>query len=163
MRETDGNLHMHIDGSVTPRRFLYPFYAWQKGENIIVTDVSITMIDNGMRPDRFGGINGGLANGITITVEDENDNVILDVMDGTTVKNNMEWSHLAGAGIGIWDKGTGADGFLIDWRPDSTGLSLRLKPGHRLVFTINDDLSSIAHFAAMVQGHLMDEFRAMKD
>lgn len=143
---------MHINASVTPVDFKYTMPAGKAG---IVARVNIHIQDGSVDPSDFGGIVGGVTNGISLKVYDSDDTELIDFMDSHPVQINSEWTHQAGVDMFI-HKGSGDDSLSVRWTISKVGASLYLTAGQYIQVTIADDFSGITEFHIFIQGILAD-------
>ena len=143
---------MHINGSVTPVNFKY---TMPEGKAGIIARVNVHIQDGSVDPSDFGGINGGITNGVSLKVFDPDDTEIIDFMDGHPVVINSEWTHQAGVDMFI-HTGAGDDSLSVRWTLSKVGASLYLTAGQYIQLTVSDDLSSISEFHIFVQGIMAD-------
>ena len=134
------SIDMDVNGSITPVLFKWTVPA---GVQARVTRLIIHLSDAGSQPGDFGGINGGVANGVLFHVFDENDVLTLDLLDGTSIKINGDYAHIAGVDIDV-KTGTGLDSTVARATMAKTGASLLLLPGQYIGLTVQDDLTSIS-------------------
>ncbi len=139
---------MSINGSVTPVAF-----EW---ENIRSRPAAIartlwSILDAGPTANTFGGIAGGITNGLLIELVDNADVVQFDFFDGETVKKNHQFGLLAGVDWVVL-AGPG-DAFTVRWTLAKAGKELRLPPGFKLRVTVQDDLTPIDSMTVMLQGY----------
>ena len=102
-------------------------YPVNSGFIALISRCIIHIQDAGILPSKFGGINA-LTNGLKIqAIDDDGTSVLKDFLDGTTIKENGEFSHLAGVGTEI-DAGAGDDSLSVLWDFNLTcGASLLLQ------------------------------------
>ena len=109
--------------------------------------------------DRVGGRTGlasALTNGIVVEVVNGSGSTatqLFDFTDGQNIKTNENWTLLSGTDA-VATPAAGDDALPIRWTLAKSGSSLYLKPGHRIRFTLQDDLTGISSMRAMVQGEL---------
>lgn len=139
---------MNVDGSVTPVHFDYVAV-----NDRYVDRCNFVIIDGGITPIKFGGISGGLTNGVLVRVVDSDDATVLDFLEGETIKKNADWDFLAGTD-NIIENAAGDDHMCIRWTLSKgmRGKPMYLPIGWKLRFTVQDDLTPITQFRIMVQG-----------
>lgn len=144
--DSNGSYDMTVNGSVTPVRFAITPPA---GMIWMINRLNIFMLASGMTNSSFGGIAGGLATGLTITL-DVNGSPSFDILRGYRIKQNKDifkiWPSvqpnttvLSGQNDVI---SADADTHRFLNRP----LPLDGKLGHSLALRINADLESITAF-----------------
>lgn len=143
------NMNVNATG-MTPSVFQYEVPA---NKVLVARKINFILTDAAFTPIKFGGI-AALANGVKVTVTDGSDVELLDFLDTLTIKNNIEFGLLAGANINI---GSALDGMTVGWTLSDTGHGLILTEGEKIKVSIQDDLTGLTEFRAMVQGVLYDE------
>lgn len=146
--------HMNVNGSVTPQIFQVGPVGPGTGVEVDITRIMGYLEDNVVMDDaKFGGISA-LARGIQVRVNN-------------TVMTN-QWNAKSNGELGLlcfdtWytDK---APAGLYGFRFRSTyagqekhGVTLRLEPGDMLEIIIQDDLTDLAEFRMMAQGHVVTD------
>lgn len=144
---------MNVDGSVTPVKFYFAGEASDKRTPIIVRLFFFLQDTSGMRAGFFGDLAGALTNGIRLTVEDNDQNELLDVFDGGAIDKNAEFSKfMYDAKLDTWGPG---DEFITArlsfnrFMPEG----LALPSEQRLVATVRDDLTSLQNFQIFIEGY----------
>lgn len=93
-----------------------------------------------------------MSNGLKVEVVDQAGTVLLDFLDGSTIKANHQWTQLAGTDNPI-TAAAGDDEFSVRWTLSSgLGDQLSIGPTEDLRATVQDDLSAMTYFRIMVQG-----------
>ena len=96
-----------------------------------------------------------LANGVTLKVM-SGSNVITDLTDAVPVKSNANWgAHCYDVSYSGFAAGTFYT--LVRWTFSHAGRPLILDgfTNEQLVFTVNDDLSTLVSHTAQIQGHVI--------
>ncbi len=143
---------MDVNGSSTPVSFQVVVPAGKVG---IISRVVFHMVDGGMTWAEFGGITA-LSNGVLVRARDSNDDVLLDFMDGAALTSNSMFAHLAGVDAFLSVEAQD-DAFSVRWSLFKTGYVPYLTAGQYLELLVQDNLSAITHFQAILQGRLIDE------
>ncbi len=138
---------MAVDGT-TPVKYKYTATA-----PLVLTRAIFDMVDANIRPNKLGGINA-VTNGLKVELYDADDTLLIDFLDGTTIKQNSDFSHLASIDVLILDA-AGLDHLPIRWTIAKTGRGLRMKTGQYLQVTVRDNLAAIDSFTTVVQGYLL--------
>lgn len=152
---------LRVDGSTTP---IDAFVGPPINGDLYLTTANILVADSGVVAlNRFGGIGGGLTNGIDIFVETENDRFLV----ASSLKSNFDLIRL-----GTLTQGTGGktdayllantnaaneDGYnpVMDFTKVSPlGIRLRKDTLDKLGITINDDLTSLGTFNVIINGYV---------
>ena len=140
--------HMNVNGLGAPIYFDYvavdPIF-WAERVNIDISDGAILA-------DGFGG-RAALTNGLTLKYHDSDDSVLLDFLDGLVLKENHEWSHLAGVDVDRDTQvGNTDDSLIVRWTIAKAGAPLKMVSGQYLRVTVQDDLSDLTHYEMNIQG-----------
>lgn len=145
------SIEMAVNGSITPVLFKYTVPA---GFQARVTRMVIHLTDAGSNPGDFGGINGGIANGVLIQAFHADDVLGLDFLNGTSIQVNGDYAHISGVDIDV-KTGVGLDSTVARATITKTGSSLLMDPGEYIGLTVQDDLTSISGiYRVMVHGNL---------
>lgn len=151
-RRSNGSKYMNVDGSVTPVHFDYV-----APKNVHLTRVNFSLVDDDIHYGVLGGLPTALTNGILIKALDANGvGVLIDFLEGEAIRANEDFANLAGIDATVvWQPGASAgDNFFpIRWTLAKAGANLQLHTGQRIRITIQDNLTGLSHFTAMVQGH----------
>lgn len=145
---------MAVDGT-TPVKFAFVAPA---GVRAVINRVHPLYYCQNPKPDRFAGIGAApLVNGILVEVLDDSLAVVTDYLKGDTIIQDGDWNLLTGKDEEP-SRSTGVtERVAVRWTIRLSGHGLWLPPLHRLQFTVQDNLSSIAGFGPfriMVQGAL---------
>ena len=146
---SNGSKDMNIDGSVTPVTFSVEHHRAVMDMDIF--RVNMVILDAGPAASEFGGIPNGLTNGLLIRVMDSQGNILLDFLDGLTIRNNSDFGLLAGPDWPIVT-GAGTDAVSVRWTIAKAGDSVVLNKGDRFEVVVQDDLTSLDSFRIQVQG-----------
>jgi hypothetical protein len=147
LEESGGSPDMTVNGSPTK------YYLAAPAEQLYhVASVQIQIADATWVEDGFGGL-AALSTGVGIEVEDLDGTQLIDFTAGNNIKTFADFGYLAGAQVATAISTGGTNKFgLVEWNLESGGAFLSLTAGQRLVFTINDDLTGLVTFQALVQG-----------
>ena len=141
---------MAVDGSDTP----IPFYSFPGTTVPIgIMRVLFYIVDDQIAPSKFGGDSAlSEETGLRIELVNSNDSVAVDFLGGFSIKNNADWTLLAGPDSMI-HPAAGNDLLSIRWTI-AGGLNgiLQLRPGQRLKVTVRGDLTRLVTFRGFVQG-----------
>ncbi len=152
LRETGGSNEMSIDGSITPVVF-----EWvnERTTPAVINRTLWDILDAAPTATKFAGIAApGLTNGLKIECADPSDVVQFDFLDGGTIKQNHQFSTLAGVDW-VLTTGQGLDAITIRWSLFKSGKEMRLPPGFKFRVTVQDDLTSIDTMTVMLQGYYL--------
>jgi len=121
------------------------------GEDWNVMRVNFKIYDPMSDPTKFGALSA-LTNGCKIEILDASDVVVHDYMDGLTVKTSGDFGLLAGPDVAGIETSKTVDVQIIRWTlAKGTNDPNRLPEGARIRITIQDDLTGINEFRAMLQ------------
>ena len=148
--------------TTAPISFNYPStQGIPTGRTFSMQRVNWLIQDAVIRNQGFGGISTGLAAGLKIgiwsssTVSSTVAPDALDFMDGETLKKHNQYAYLAGVDALPLSTNAAADGFVsMRWTVAKAGAPLSMIPGQQFRVVVQDDLSDITEFQAMVQGVL---------
>lgn len=147
-RDSSDSIDMNVNGSVTPVNFDINGEATGPVEIyhivLAITDASITTT-------AFGGIVGGITNGITMKFFDSNGVVLFDPFDGASVKNNRGFLAPSG-GETLAEPASGDDFLIIPFDFAAEGGAILLDPTDYIRITISDDITGLSFFRAMAHG-----------
>lgn len=150
----DGSEKMAVDGSVNACHF-----DIDRPEGpLLVGRCVFSIVDVGMNATTFGGL-PRLLNGLLVRVVDRNDAVIKDFLDGRAIRENSEWTLLAGVDAPIPLEPPGMKvAFPIRWSlfHGLGGIPLHLSAGNKLRFTVQDDLTGLTSFSVAAHCHHED-------
>lgn len=108
----------------------------------------------GMRAEYYGDLASALTNGIKVSVDDGAATELCDLTDGDPVKSNAGWGrHCFDVDVKTW--GAGNELLLVRWTFSKAGAPVFLQEGHRLIVTLNDDLTGLVSHNFMVQGYVV--------
>ena len=151
LKNAAGSRDMNVDGSSTPVPFYYEVPA---GRNAEVSRVNFTVVDGAMGYGEFGGLGAALTNGLKVEIHNSSGVTLFDFLDGFTVKVNEDFDGLAGIDTVIHPV-AGDDSMPVRWtisRAIPRAHGLVLDAGQRIAITVQDDLSNLTKFRAMIQG-----------
>ena len=139
-----GPKSMKVDGATIN----IPFRLVSDGTRMTITRLLVTISDTAIQFGKFGGI-PALTNGLTVKAHDVDGAVLMDFLDGGSIKSNCEWASLAGMDLHRGDIG---DHFSVRWTLEKAGDQLHLEKGQYLEILVRDDLSAIDSMSVMAQG-----------
>lgn len=145
--------NMNIDGSGATQIF-------QVGPTGVGADIDITRIMGfiqdgvtpGMDDSKFGGIAGGLTNGVVLRY---NNNVMNNLWN---IKTNGEFGLFCYDTAYTANAPAGSEGFRFRnsyGGQSKHGVTIRLEPGDTLELLIQDDLTDLEDFRMLAQGHVV--------
>ena len=146
-RDSGSSMDMNVDGSTTPVSFRVTAPA---GKSVHLERVLFMIEDGAIRLNRFGGT-AVLSNGLTIKLFDENDNELIDFLDGATIKRLGDFTLIAGTD-NVAAAASGDDTWTCRWTISKAGSPLFMQAGHYLEVLVQDNLSSVSIFRAEAQG-----------
>jgi len=143
---------LNIDGSSTPVVFnIVP----NSGKKFFVHRVIIVIQDQGISFLKFGGITGGLTNGVAVEVQEGGES-IRDIGAFGNIKLNSQFSF-GGGGISLTSASTDLFQVTFDIAAVGTAFELVDSDSDFLRFTVNDNLTTIDQFKIVAQGYEVDE------
>ncbi len=125
-------------------------YEIDLGIDWLLSRINMGIFDANPTSAKFGGI-GELTNGVLIQCVDADGGVLQDFTGGRPITKNADFNYLTGVDT-ITETGAGLDFVRIRFTIFHAGDDMLLIPGHKLRFTIQDDLSNLTEFRAMGQG-----------
>ncbi len=149
-RNGGGSMEMAVDGSITPVEF-----EWKNEEpikNAVCARLLWDILDGSPTTTKFGGIIGGLTNGVLMQLVDAADAVVLDFTDGDPIKQNHQFARMVGTDWAL-TIGAGVDAVNVRWSLFKTGKELLVPPGFKLRVTIRDDLTTVDSMSVSMQGY----------
>jgi hypothetical protein len=139
-------------------------YTVPAGKNFYLQRVNFVIVDGSITPAKFGGLSA-LTNGLKIQVLSSAGAEVIDFTDGQNIKTNSDFALLAGVDS-IIRPAAGDDMFPVRWTIDKAG-DLKAEKGNFIMgplsvfrITVQDDLSGITLFKAMIQGVTEDVGKA---
>lgn len=147
----DDDHDMVVNGASVPVNFQY---LVPSGKTAQISRLNFQIIDGGIGYNEFGGLGSVLTNGLLIKVLDtDGTTVLIDFMDGETIKSNEDFNALAGVDT-VTTPAAGDDQLAIRWTiaRANDGGSMTLHEGQILRVTVQDDISALTKFQIMVQG-----------
>jgi hypothetical protein len=146
---------MNVNGSSTTQIFQIGPVGVATGIYIDITRIMGYIQDgNAMDDSMFGGISGGLTNGIVFRL---NNDVITNYWN---MKTNGQIGLLAFDANYTAKAPTGSYGFRFRNTyagPSKHGVTLRISPGDTLELLVQDDLTGLEVFNMMAQGHYVTD------
>lgn len=120
-----------------------------------ITRIHFLIKDTLCQAGKFGGI-AALTNGVKIQVidADAGATVLVDFLDGKTIKMNEDFDWLAGIDVPGLDATVSTDIIPVRWtlRKDLGGEDLELVAGQRFRITLQDDLSGLTEWRTIAKG-----------
>jgi hypothetical protein len=148
--ENGGSSDLNVDGSSTPVDFtLSP----PSGKIYHIHKVLIGIEDTSINHDKFGGITGGLTNGILFKVkENGTERDLIPV----ALKKNAGFYVVA---FDVTISSSTTDILVARWDFSDSGTTLKLQDSTSdyLKLTVQDDLTTITQFKVLVQGYEVTE------
>ena len=141
---------MSVDGSSTPVQF---FKAPASGNILDIYTIRVVIYDTDMEPALFGSISA-LTNGVQFHItETDGSTELVDFTDGFDIKVNADINSIISGDSIVQDKGAGGGMDMWSWLWESPdGTPIRLTDERRIQMIVNDDLTAIDFFGAMIQG-----------
>jgi len=145
LKESGGSSDLNVDGSVTPVTFSA---APPTGKKWFIQSVTLVLEDASINFTKFGGIPGGLTNGIEIRVKEGG---LAEATLGT-FKTNGDF-HVFTTDIRIDSAAT--DFLTVNANiKENTGTTLEIADANSEIFKIivNDDLTTLDRFNVLIKG-----------
>jgi len=150
LKDSGGDYELMVDGSLESQIFSYTV---PNGKTFYLSRINFNIVDGSMIPTKFAGLTALGANGCEFYIEDADSNTVLDFTDGKLLSDNSDFAPLAGTDS-IVIAASGDDALPVRFTINKAGKYMRLPEGYKIVFTVNDDLSTVTKFHVMVQGIL---------
>jgi hypothetical protein len=121
-------------------------------EIIEVARLIIIIGDASVAAERYGGITGGLTNGIEFSWRDV-DGTVTDMLGGQKVKSNLNWARYC-YDVENKDFGVGEEYITVRWTFSKSGEPIVLHgyQADRLVLSFNDDFTPLERHTFLFQG-----------
>jgi hypothetical protein len=149
-----GTKNANVNGSVTPVTFkLITEEGPHRNE---LYRMVVHIVDAGpLNADDYGGIAGGLVNGLDIGIYNADDSLLLDLLDGLPVKTNSDWGRLC-YDVKTLDFGTGTDDAVaVRWTfSKDMGGPIILEEGQYIGVTVNDNLTGLIEHYFTLRGNI---------
>lgn len=126
-------------------------YIVPTNRRAVIERANINILDGSVDPVDFGGIAGSLGTGVKVEIWDSKGTVLRDYCDGEPIKQNADWTGLAGVDV-MHVTATGDDHLPIRWTLSKAGHGVRMNAGESFVMTVQDNLGALAYFNVMLQG-----------
>ena len=150
--EVDSALEMAVDGSSTAVRFTATVPD-NNGRPYMLQTIVLLMLDAVVEPSAFGGIIGGITNGITLTVEKVDGRVLNLLPEPATTNWQIGIATPRGTGGVSRIQGASTDDVVsFTFEYALAGFICVLLPGDALVITVNDDLTPLTAFRGVGHG-----------
>lgn len=144
-----GNKNFNADYSGGEQAILQP----PANKIYSINRMLVEILDTGVMGVGTYGAISAISNGISVQVQlTADDSVLLDLMDGITVKTNGDWAALCYDAV-INDTGAGNLGYVnVRWTFGKSGSPLRIRPTEKLVVNFSDNLVGLTEHRFMAQG-----------
>lgn len=141
---------MNVNGSVAPVDFILtpPVNKIYRVYRMI-----LVMQDSAMNHSKFGGIAGGIANGLLLKITEDG---VERNLSEHPIKTNNEFHHLA---YDVQVHSAVSDILSVRWTFAKAGTILRLKnsKSDQVKATVQDNLTGLDDFEILLQGHEVNE------
>lgn len=144
-------VNLSVNGSVTPVEF---YYEVPDGYDFLWHNITIQLSDNSQLIADCFGASFKLANGIRVYTKSPEDLIPFDLLDGQTIKTNTELAAFSDTAATELGSGNGIVSTL-NLSNLSMGYMPRLKPGHKIVALVQDDLRDITTIKISIGGMLV--------
>lgn len=152
--EVNSSIDLAVDGSVTPVRFSTSAANSAKTPFIIQTLV-FTILDGSITPIAFGGIVGGVTNGILTQFECGKTPTIIPLFKFPVTANWEFGAHMP-TGTGDVNRIQGAatdDVISFSFAFPEAGVEILLEDGDKIVVIVQDDLTDLTAFKVALHGY----------
>jgi hypothetical protein len=141
---------MAVDGSSVAK--VFKFRATQ-GRRCDIYRMIVSISDGAnWSADEFGNLGSALSNGILIQVLDvTDDSEVLDLCDGLPITLNVDWAKYC-YDTSLDEFSAGTDYMKVRWTFERSGAALTMTDKMYFAMTIQDDLTGLDSFHAMLQG-----------
>lgn len=152
-RASDGTTAMNVNGSVSAVNFDYKVPSGTVYKKFMLSRIDFVIVDGAIRWGQFGGI-ATLTNGLLVQILDDADVVLQHfATDVHPIVNNEDFGGLAGAD-NVIILAAGDDALPVRFSIFKSGNPMALLPNWRVRVVVQDNLTGLTHFDAMVQGVL---------
>lgn len=132
-----GSVDMAVDGSVTP----VEFKVICPPDKLLIGNMFAVLIeDTGVTAENYGGIVGGLTNGVTGYIL-KADSTLIPWFAQLPVRQNSDWTAYCDSTRSGYGAGSDALRFVYDFQREGPGLALY--PGDEGGLIINDDCTTL--------------------
>lgn len=151
--EVDASFEMAVDGSTTPVRFA-AVVPDSNGRPYMLQTIVLLMLDAVIEPTAFGGIAGGITNGITLAVEQATGKVMNLLPEPAKANWQIGIATPRGTGGVTVIQGAATDDVVsFTFEYSMAGFICLMLPGDKLVVTVNDDLEALTAFRGAGHGY----------
>jgi hypothetical protein len=127
-------------------------FTMPAGRSGTLERVNMLLMDGSIDLTKFGGI-AARTNGLKIYTETAGGTTITNYTTDLTIKKSGDFVLFAGADAGtVNELGGTDDSQLIRWTFSKAGQPIRLNAGESFNIAVQDNLTSLTQFTAMVQG-----------
>ena len=101
----------------------------------------------------YGAIAAGtITNGIKVLLVDANEEMMVDLTDGVSIKSNNDWARVCyDVKLENWASGNGA--VHVRWTFTNAGYPLRVDKGHHFEVVLNDNFTGLVTQYFVVEGY----------
>ena len=126
-------------------------------QNMYIYKIALAIEDTVIGMNRWGGIAGGVTNGVRIIVRIGTAEII-DILNGRTLQNNTDISHLSPIGFSVQEVGSGEDAVLLELDLNRTGGPIELIGSDlfNVAIIIQDDISALVSMEVTATGHTIN-------
>lgn len=131
-------------------------YVVPSGSTFLAERLNILIVDRNMIPYGFGGLDI-LTNGIFVQHFSASGDRLKTFFDEGPIKTHSHFTYVAGVDLRLDPAGgVNDDSLSIRWTFNKVGAALLMEAGERMEFSIEDDLTDLTEFKAMIHGRLID-------
>lgn len=143
-----GNINQNLNFAATPTNVYY-----QTATRYDLYSFLINIADNAtFALTDYGGIAGGVTNGVTFSVFSAAANLTIPLLSGLAVNNNLEY-YQAAAFNSLTTFAGPAQALNVLFRiREAYGMPLILSPGDKFIVTLNDDFTGLLSHTFHIRG-----------
>lgn len=128
-------------------------FTMPDGRSGTLERVCMILVDGAIDLTKFGGITAR-TNGLKMYTTDKDGDVITNYTTDVTIKKSGDFALFAGPDANTVDVlGAGDDAQLVRWTFAKAGMPIRLNSGESFNIAVQDDITSLTEFTAVVHGN----------
>jgi hypothetical protein len=128
-------------------------FTMPAGRSGTLQRVCMLLVDGSIDLTKFGGLTAR-TNGLKVYTETAGGTIITNYTTDITIKKSGDFVLFAGPDAGtVNELGGTDDAQLIRWTFSKAGMPIRLNAGESFNIAVQDDITSLTEFTAMVHGN----------